>query len=84
MIRSVLTLMKIKGEGPPAFIQCHVLESVGDGEKEGVDSDEEERGLGASSKDVGNPKEVSWLCPPLITIISRAGMRFKSHSWHAA
>ena len=42
-------------------------------------------GRGASSKDVGNPKEVSWLRPPLITIISRAqGMRFKSHSWHPA
>ena len=43
-----------------------------------------QEGWGASSKDVGNPKEVSWLCPPLITIISRPGMRFKSHSWHAA
>ena len=28
ILRPVLTLMKIKGEGAPAFIQCHVLESV--------------------------------------------------------
>ena len=37
IIRSVLTLMKIEGKGPPAFIQCHVLESVATVEKEGVD-----------------------------------------------
>ena len=29
--------MKMEGKGQPAFIQCHVLEGVGDGEKEGVD-----------------------------------------------
>ena len=28
ILRPVLTLMKIKGEGAPAFIQCHVLESI--------------------------------------------------------
>ena len=38
-------LMKIKGLGQPAFIQCHVLKSVGDGNQEGVDSDEDSRGL---------------------------------------
>ena len=76
--------MKIKREGQPAFIQCHLLESVVDGEKEGAERNEDEGVVGASSKDVGNPKEVSWLRPPLITIISRAGMSFKSHGWHAA
>ena len=50
--------MKIKREGQPAFIQCHLLESVVDGEKEGAESDEDEGVVGASSKDVGNPKEV--------------------------
>ena len=72
--------MKRKREGQLAFIQCHLLESVVDGEKEGAESDEDEGVVGASSKDVGNPKEVSWLRPPLITIISRAGMSFKSRT----
>ena len=40
----VLGLMKIKGEA--ANIECHVLESVGDGDKEAVDSDEDEGGPG--------------------------------------
>ena len=53
--------------------------------REGVDSDEDKGACwGQVARLLATPKEVSWLCPPFITIISRPGMRFKSHSWHAA
>ena len=49
-------------------IQCHVLESVGNGAIiEGVDSDEDKgvAGWGQVARLLATPKEVSWLvCPP--------------------